>query len=157
MTNFCIEFFKQRRMIGRMSKARPFKPTEKQKAEIQKWIDKWKPLLFLQEWKIILQFEPEANPASKHNSAKTSADCTYKRAWITFYPCFFDDDDETREHTVVHELVHCITMIMKDPAYIAIVEENTIPWHVYKEADERCTQQIANVVFELYRRGTAKC
>lgn len=139
-------------MIARMDKSQPFKVSKGQQAQIELFVDRWKPLLFLHEWRIVVEYSDLNDPINDHVAAKTSADCTYKAAFITVYPCFFDNDATFREHIIVHELIHCITIIMKEPAYNALVQEKHVTWFQYKEADERCTQQITNVVFELYRQ-----
>lgn len=144
-----IELFKQSRMMRQMD---PFKPTDDQKAETDKLIDKWQPLLFLSEWAIAREYCEYPDREIPRSAAEVDADCTYKLATISFYPRFFSMTDVEREHALLHEMLHCVTEIMKGLAYQALVKEKHVMWHTFKEADERCTQQITNIVFELYRQ-----
>lgn len=137
-------------MIRRVA-IEPFEPTPEQKATIDTLIDKWQPLLFLHEWRLSRAYSKWAAD-EPDCPAEITADCTYKRATLTFYPSFFGDREaDNLEHIIVHELCHCVTMIMKEPAYQALVKEKHVMWHAFKEADERCTQQMTNIIFEIYR------
>lgn len=129
-----------------------FKPTKLQKASVEALIEKWRPLLFLNEWHIKMGYSETPAPDDPGASAEIETDCTYKIATLTLFPLFFARRPEQQEHSVVHELCHCISGIVRNLAYKALVREKHVMWHTVAEADERCTQQFTNVIMELYRQ-----
>ena len=129
-----------------------FAPTEKQKAAVEKLLNKWRPLLFLSEWKIEREWSTRACPddAAMQTALECQANTTYKSVKITFYPCYFDDhSDWEREQLIVHELCHCLTEITKSLAQCVIVDGKFVTWEQFREANERLTQQFANSIYSL--------
>ncbi len=120
--------------------SKPFKPTKAQMAEVDRFIDKWQPLLFLHDWHIHRRFSEEPNADDSDTTAQCSADPTYRQAHLTFYPKYFGESKpELRQETVIHELCHCVTEPTKDLMYTCIVKEK---------------QHVTNIVYQLYRRRT---
>ena len=72
---------------------------------IQRWIRRWRPKLYLQDWSIYLEFGASDNRSSFY-AATTSFDTTYHRATITVLPEFFTHDQGSRERYILHELLH---------------------------------------------------
>jgi hypothetical protein len=119
------------------------------KAEVRRYIEKWRPRLFLGEWFIELLF-PEEDLGSENGYstlANVCADPTYLNAKIQVFPAFFAAPKDVREHAIVHELCHCLTQEAWDTAGRmrdgGLVNESELTKVV-----ERLTQRIANVAFK---------
>lgn len=127
-----------------------FTPTDADKAEVDQFIDKWQPFLFLNEWKIDKEWSEREDSSEPMCAAEITAQPNYKIATITFYPRFFQHQNSAqREAMVLHELCHCITETAKDLEYTFVVKEKVVPWHMFKEANERMTTHIANIILTM--------
>ncbi len=134
--------------------SKPFKPTRAQTAEVDRWIDKWQPLLFLHQWHLFRNYAEFPCDDNADTVASCSADSTYKSAHITFYPKFFAEPSAAqREENVIHELCHCVQDTVKNLFYTCVVKERLVPWREIKEADERVVQHMTNIIFQLQRKA----
>lgn len=122
---------------------------ERDKAAIRKQtiklIDKWRPLLNLQEWnfEIIFPGSPDPEDAMADCSAKPE----YLEATIRFYPCFFNVPKDVREHTVVHELCHCIVAELQH-AGEDLMEGQLVTKKNHQDLVERLTQRISYIAMK---------
>lgn len=120
-----------------------------QKAAVDRYIAKWQPLLFMNQWHIKRAWSHYPNEDNSLVAAVIDADSTYRNCIITFYPRFFDETPHDQENNLLHELCHCVTQPMKDIAHKALVQEKHVMWHQFKDADERTTTHVANALFAL--------
>lgn len=118
------------------------KPTDKQKAEVRKYLKKWQPKLFLHQW----QFDISYHDDQEHNGAKINMQAEYKAALIEIHMDFFNFTKEKREEVILHELCHCIIQPIITLACSAAdgfgVSQREIDWH-----KESVTQNIATALF----------
>lgn len=113
----------------------------------QSLINKWKRKLFLDEWKI--EARESKNNCVDDDGAQTLADIninvTYLQAIITIYPCFYKQDKQTQEHTIVHELCHIITQEAYDNMH-ALISGKLVTHSAQEITIEKMTQRIANAI-----------
>lgn len=139
-----------RNIVGHCLKS--FTPTAKQKAEVDRLIDKWRPLLFLSAWTIDLKYAGEADDDDSEVAATAAdicADWVYSQATITFYPGYFKELEWKREKLLVHELCHCITEPTRFLSKAVMCGEKLVSWREYRETNERVTQHIASALHSL--------
>lgn len=118
-------------------------------------LERWRGRLLLNEW----HFSFVHSKMDKHIDgdreclAEISACPIYLTARITIYPAWHRKSREVREHTLVHEMAHCLTQEAWD-AMGSI--QNGVVYHKHVTTDiiERLTQRITNAVF--WREGKAR-
>lgn len=128
------------------------KPTEAQKREIKRYVEKWRPKLFLAEWFISLDYVgPDPSDEGAFDTLLSiDVAVEYMRARIRVYPAFWARDKETREEAMVHELCHCITQESSDQ--VSKLRDGMLVTKTEKhEANERLTQRIANIALKVQR------
>jgi hypothetical protein len=59
--------------------------------------------------KLFVYFDSSPSEDSKHTMAEMHADYRYRRVYLTIYPKWFWEDDQSRRETVVHEACHVLT------------------------------------------------
>ena len=128
---------------------KPFKPTVKQAEEVRRLVEKWQPVLFLQEWHFTYEFLETDDEEDAVHMASITADATYKEATIRVRPAVFRKDAANQDRIILHELCHCVVDPTNNLAYDALVRERFVSWRIYKEANERVTTLIANIVKRL--------
>jgi hypothetical protein len=126
-------------------------PTPKERKEIQRLIDKWRPRLFLSEWYFNLEYPTEncSNKEGYNTLADISPDVVYLNALIRVYPAFFKKSKQAQEEAIVHELCHCITQYLWDTALRLRNGYNVHEMAIQDEV-ERATQRIANVALKNF-------
>lgn len=109
-------------------------------------IEKWRDWLLLNEWHISSQYGLDDKGDSPFQTfAEIDVNEVYKKARITFFPCFFKDSLEEQEKIIIHELCHCIT----EPAFdIMINQHNGVAYHKHQHSDciETITQRMTNAI-----------
>lgn len=117
--------------------------------EVKRDLLKWIPKLHLDEWRFTLKFEKTDVPQGW--SASISADPAYLRATIYIYPQHSKDIRLDREHTIIHELIHChveeINALVRRSWKDKVVTE----WELH-DATERLVQRIANSLLPINRK-----
>ena len=94
--------------------------TRKQKGKrITELIDKYRPALFLGEWKFDHTFVDGEHAVSDpisgwHVQAEIKVNYTYKKAMITTYKSFWESTQDEQEETICHEMSHCHTQQLWD-------------------------------------------
>lgn len=120
------------------------KPTEKQRKTVQRWINKWRPRLFLGEWNLDVRYAIENDPDTPDLYADIAVSTKYIEATITIYPVFWEQGSMRQQEVLVHELAHCIT----DKAYRNCTDLLNGNHVTPKQANydwEQLTQRVANV------------
>ena len=93
------------------------KEFEKLKATVQGYFLKWRTLLGLCQWDIIVYYEREASPddGTRSTGAINTSSYPYKQAEITFYlPVLKEWGKARTEKAVIHELTHLLVAEMRD-------------------------------------------
>lgn len=85
------------------------KPTPQQRAQVTRWVAKWKPRLFLQVYHIEIEFEREPDPTDEENPVSITNHFPYLSALIHVRPIFWTESATIQEHAIRHELAHLIT------------------------------------------------
>jgi hypothetical protein len=125
--------------------------TAEHKSRVEGYVTKWAPVLFLDHHHINITFAE----APKGPDDKCAADAYDNHPYesghrITFYPDFLNFKPEVlAERAALHELVHLITALPKELFSAVINREKFVPWREYCAVDERLTDWLANIVFEL--------
>lgn len=119
------------------------KPTEKQRNEIKRYVNKWRPKLFLGEWFFNTNFAVEDSGAA----ATVKVDYVYLRADIMVFPCFWKHCQKEREEIIVHEMCHCISEEMYQ-ASVQMANGFLVTANDAQDRRERLTQRITNIAFE---------
>ena len=106
-------------------------------------MDKWRYRLLLNEWHFDL-FYPDKE--LEDIVADINVDPVYLRAAINLYPKWFRSTDYDAEHSLVHEMCHCLTQELWNAAKSL---QRGIVYHEHHLSDcaERLTQRITNAVF----------
>ena len=119
------------------------KPTKKQRCLVKKWVNKWRPRLFLGEWFFHLRYSNEdVEPA-----AEISVNVPYMDAEIIIHPKFWSRDLKDQEHAIVHEMCHCHT----EPSYashVNMLNFKVVTLDYVELIREQLTQRIANIAFQ---------
>lgn len=129
--------------------------TDEHKSRVRSYVEFWAPILFLDHHHINIVF------AESHTDSddKCAADATDNHPYesghrIVFYPDFLEfADDELAKRAALHEMTHIITGLSKTTFRAVIVKERYVPWREVVNIDERMTDWIANIVFELATSG----
>lgn len=120
------------------------KPTEKQKKEIRKYIEKWRGKLFLHEWGFDIIYSDDVDEAA----AMVRMNGQYKEAGIYIYEKFWKLSKEKREFSLVHELCHCVVQplieLICQGQNGQLISQREIDWN-----KEQVTQHVANSIFYL--------
>lgn len=124
------------------------KITSKQKKSVISLIDKWKPILYLNEWKIYLEFPNQNNSECADVLAQINCDNVYKCATMTVFNSYFDISNEDKEHSIVHELCHCLTEKLSHLLRCQH-DGSLITNREIRDSTEELTQTITNVVTKL--------
>ena len=85
------------------------------KAQVLKWVKKWKDRLWLDEWDIVVTFEDiKHEKETKHyfSEGKSEVQQQYLTAHLTFA-----NDIKISEETVLHELLHILTSELSGFSY----------------------------------------
>lgn len=118
------------------------KPTEKQKAEVRGYINKWQPKLFLHPW----SFKVEYHDDETRQGLKINMHAEYKDAMIEVHMDFWRMDEHEREQAIIHELCHCIVQPLVELVARAAeghgVSQREIDWN-----KEQVTQHLAIAIF----------
>jgi hypothetical protein len=118
------------------------------KKEALRLVNEWKEHLLLSEWAIEVVY-PRKDLADQNMTvfATVSSDPVYLRAMIRFYPAWFKEPKDHREHIVVHELCHCLTQQAWD--CLGKLQNGTLVTHLEaQETIERLTQRISYVAMK---------
>lgn len=84
------------------------KDFEATKEEIRRLVDKWRPLLCLDDYTVTLTYSRERCSEDPFRGAYTSTFWVYRDAEITFYVPQLKNSYKTLESLVLHELVHIV-------------------------------------------------
>jgi hypothetical protein len=118
------------------------KPTEKQKAEVRRYVEKHRLSLYLHQWEINIRYTKDSDSDA---GADIKMQVEYKEATITIHEHFFTLEKQKREAIIVHELCHIIVqplieLICKaDDGHNITIRETD--WH-----KESVTQHIATII-----------
>lgn len=121
------------------------KPTDKQRREVKRYINKWRPKLLLAEWFFHTNFAVEDEGTG--TTASCRPDTIYLRSDIVIYPCYWKNTRKEREEIIVHELCHCITEELFQASWDLHCGKHVTTKHL-NDMRERLTQRITNVAFE---------
>ncbi len=115
------------------------------KARITKLILKWRGLLLLNGYEVIVRFE-NVESADKNTAAELTGNYPYRCGYIvTFYPCFLCSSPYEMERKVIHELVHIISRGLKGAAH-DLVSEKLVLWRDIVEREEAMVDWIATIL-----------
>lgn len=135
------------------------KYTPKQRAEVERHVQKWRGLLMLNGHEIEIRFSATADPDDNPRDGATAAAEMFVNSGymsghtLTIFPRFFGTVDVAkRERKVAHELVHIITDDMRDLIKALRTDEQAVTIRQLVRATEHTTDWIANIVFALARR-----
>lgn len=116
------------------------------KVWVKKIVSKWRPRLFLGEWHIDIVYA-KVQPENSNVYAECKSSSAYLEADIYIYPNFWKMNSDRWEHTLVHEMAHCLTSatskLLTDALSGTIHPQTSIDFHI-----EQLTQRIANVAFQ---------
>lgn len=135
-----------------MKKAAPKHPTTAEKKRVVALVEKWRGLLFLNGWRISVEWSPVPDKDEEETHAEIDVFYPYMNARITIYPRFWSspgNDPDEQERKIVHELCHCLTRRMKGLAH-DLLSEKLVVWREVKEHDEHLTDWVANVVYAMW-------
>ena len=121
-----------------------FKPTEKQKKNVTKFITKWRDILFLQEWDFKTSYHAQED--ERGASASTRGKWIYRDGAIDIYPRFFEATLEEQSLVILHELCHFLTnpldeLALQASSGVVVTSEHR------EDIREMVTTQIANAIF----------
>lgn len=108
--------------------------------EVWKLVDKWLPLLGLDDWIINIKIEKYTDPEDATCEASIEDDLKYLEANLSIWSPFWKNDNEHREINIVHELVHLLICPLHP--------------HLGPAADEvveSVVQKIAMRYYKIYR------
>ena len=116
---------------------------------IQGYINKWTPLLGLENWRIVISLLEQ-----KDTAAKISWMVNYRKARLFWNSTLEEPELELRpdimEASVVHELVHLLLARVRD----VIDNETTADsylWKHYSAAEESVVDELTSVILRLGR------
>jgi len=123
------------------------KDVEKKVKRINKWVEKWRDKLLLNEWSFDVQLmESDKTSDGYRELASITACHVYFKGNIKIYPLFFLSRLKVQEQNLVHELCHCFTQdawdAMADLHYGKLVTPDS-----QRIIIERLTERIASVAF----------
>lgn len=115
-------------------------------------VERWRGRLLLNEWHFSFAHSKTDKDidGNKQCLAEISACPIYMTARITLYPAWHRKHRDVREHTLVHEMAHCLTQEVWD-AMGSLQNGVVYHKHVTQDLIERLTQRITNAVF--WRNG----
>ena len=116
-------------------------PTNAQRSEISRYIEKWRRHLFLHQWRFEVRYVKE-----KDTFARIEMQHDYSDAIILVSDKLWDRKKEDREHIIVHELCHCVVL----PLIVLACHASNDRAVTQREIDlfkEQVTQHIANSLF----------
>jgi len=121
-------------------------PTPKERKEVQRLINKWRPRLFLGEWYINLEYPTEdcSHKDGYNTIADINTDTVYLNAKIRIYPAFFRKEKRVQEETIVHELCHIHTQELWDTA-LRLKNGYNVHEMAIQDSVEKTTQRVANI------------
>lgn len=128
-------------------------PSKRQQNKVNRWVEKWRKRLLLDQWtiKIIFMEEPhETDTVDACTNASALPLHQYTHLEIAIYPNFWIESEEEQEHTLVHELVHAITWRTK-ALLLRRVMKRRVTEHEVEDANELLTTHIARILQEAYR------
>jgi hypothetical protein len=111
-------------------------------------VNKWRSKLFLGEWYFSFCDAKEDITGDGNGNviADISVNPVYMTAVIKTFPAYYRKDKDTQEHSIVHEMCHCITEESWD-AMDALVNGRLVTPKQQRDIIERLTQRIANAVY----------
>lgn len=114
----------------------------------QQFVKKWRHKLFLGEWHFSFEVAKEdiSGDGNGNVLAEISVNTVYMNAVIKTFPAYYRKSKEIQEHTIVHEMCHCITQDLWD-AMDALINGRLITPKQQRDIIERTTQRIANLAF----------
>jgi hypothetical protein len=121
------------------------RPTDQQKKEVTRFINKWRPKVFVGEWQIFTNFKK--NQDRPDVACSIDIDWEYLRATINVYPGHWDQTKQMREFAILHELCHIQTHELEEMAH-DLHNGRFVNQHDISVAAERLTQRMANIAFE---------
>lgn len=121
------------------------KPTKADKERVAKYAADMRPLLGLTQWTFNFTF---ADDDKEGVAAEITSQPEYKRAFITIFPCFWQDTKKDQREIIVHELCHILT----DPLYFRAFDLLRGKLVTDRELDferEQLTETIAVIINQL--------
>lgn len=119
-------------------------PTEAQKREVKKYVDKWRSILFLNVWYFDIYYTED----EEEIAVSIKADHIYKNAAIYVNTkVFFERKKEVREEAIIHELCHCILEPFNWAHKEIQMNDRNIPEKEFESILESVTQHIARVIY----------
>lgn len=124
------------------------KPTDKQRKEVTKIVEKWRRRLFLHEWFVDVSYAKEDIRCDGPGEvvASIESDPVYKNAEITIYPAWFTRSPKRRELALVHELCHCHTQAVANNMH-NMRNGTQVFDHDIRDHIEELTQRMALIAF----------
>lgn len=118
------------------------KPSEIQKKEVRKYVEKWRLILFLNQWRFDILYADEESECT----AEIKMNGAYREAGIFIYDKYWKQTKEKREFSIVHELTHCVIQPLIEIA-CASAEGQALSIREIDWNKEQVTQHIANSLF----------
>lgn len=120
------------------------KPTKAQRAEIGRFVQKWRSVLYLHKWNFDVCY-------MKNDDCGKSAEIVhtphYFEGEIRIFPLFWNEKDpKKREEVIVHELVHAILGPL-DHNFHQLHKGRHVDLNSHHDMVERVTQHVTNIVF----------
>lgn len=119
--------------------------TKKQRSKyIKQLIEKWRPLLFLNEWNIFHEFVDDEGSVQggRNSAAEISVNFTYKSAHIKTFSGFWRETPDVQDDMICHELCHCHTQELWDFCVDFANGKHHTPDEVWRSV-ETLTQRIS--------------
>ena len=118
------------------------KPTKQQRERVGKWVKKWRPKLYLNDWHFNVSYpKDETGPY-----ATIIVNENYFEGDIEIYPSFWSLKIQEQEKDIVHELCHVITHPSKGAA-IDLLNGKLVTEQQIKLINEQLTEKIAILAF----------
>lgn len=111
------------------------RPSAEQRELVLQWIERWRPRLFLGEYRIELKFHTRPCKEADNDDitfAQTVARFAGLDIDIHIYPEFWTETTEVRERIILHEMLHAVATSMDESDTTTLTE---IMWKAYRPLD----------------------
>jgi hypothetical protein len=124
------------------------------RAIVEAYVDRWSWLLprWLQRLNVLVRDQGEVNEVANCHSLRH-----YRWATVTLYSCWLTDNEERREQSFVHELLHIPTAALAQFSRDAIkllAKDEALQATLLAQLDERneaATSDFADVIYQRYK------
>lgn len=129
--------------------------TDEAKQQLAALVELWSSRLGLGDYHINLAFSPQPKDAGNRCAADALPNDPYRSGYkVTLYPLVMEADEAEREREIVHELLHFITIRLKELAR-QMMREQFVTLRELNAADEEVVDQLANAIASLAQRTSS--